>query len=464
MTKKLKELAELYKPKAKGEQNFVKKHVTVKHKDRNGNGDDVFNATKIKSIDKSPEHGYNAGEDEAVYEETTHKGSYDEWKKKLPNHTSYIDSTEHESQSHAYKRVGPKRDKVKIGTYYHKAGYGTLKEGVIGNAIHNTKQLVKGAKGLWPVKGGSFHKPAFKSDPKKIEEPEKIRVKDRNGNIVESEVLAELSKAAVKRYKGAALDNLNYHSKQWDRLAKLHSFSLGQEKAFDKHDKEAEKRYSGINKANKKLGLPGHNLKEEILDELSKSTLGSYVKKASKDNVYAAASNAKGWGKKADRRQKYINKAIDNITKEDVDLQELSKKTLASYINKAAVKNLAHAGSLATQAHDEDKDKRDEAGKTAKKLVNKLDGIHRATKRLAKEEVEQIDELSKIKLRAYQKAAIDDAVKHQPSAAIGINYAKQRVIKRNNGEDLADRKIYNSDMLGNNKPKVPATGKRLKSW
>ena len=69
--KTLKDLFEVYKPKSPDEQKFVDKHVTIKHKDRNGNGDDVFNAANIKTNKRKEErHGYDVGEDEKVYEET----------------------------------------------------------------------------------------------------------------------------------------------------------------------------------------------------------------------------------------------------------------------------------------------------------------------------------------------------------------------------------------------------------
>jgi hypothetical protein len=67
--KTLKELFEIYRPKPKGEQDFVDKHVVIKHKDRNGNDDDVFNG-KTKPVNrKKNRQGYDAGEDEKVYEE-----------------------------------------------------------------------------------------------------------------------------------------------------------------------------------------------------------------------------------------------------------------------------------------------------------------------------------------------------------------------------------------------------------
>jgi hypothetical protein len=72
--KTIKELFEVYKPKSPDEQKFVDKHVTIKHKDRNGNDDDVFKATNVKAIKRKEErHGYDSGEDEKVYEEL--KGS-----------------------------------------------------------------------------------------------------------------------------------------------------------------------------------------------------------------------------------------------------------------------------------------------------------------------------------------------------------------------------------------------------
>lgn len=68
--KTLKQILELYKPKSQDEDKFVKKHIVVKHKDKNGNGDDVFQATNIKPLDRKKErHGYEPGEDEKVYEE-----------------------------------------------------------------------------------------------------------------------------------------------------------------------------------------------------------------------------------------------------------------------------------------------------------------------------------------------------------------------------------------------------------
>jgi len=58
-----------YEPKPKDEQDFVAKHKVEKHEDRNGNKEDVFNASKVKyKSNKETNKGHNKGEDEKVYE------------------------------------------------------------------------------------------------------------------------------------------------------------------------------------------------------------------------------------------------------------------------------------------------------------------------------------------------------------------------------------------------------------
>lgn len=272
MTKSLKDLLELYTPRAKGEKRFADKHIVAKHKDRNGNGDDVFNATKIKTVDRSPEHGYNAGEDEKVYE------SYDD------------------------------------GWYTHHQMYGKV------------------SKENWK-KGWRYNH--------------------------------------LKEKPFYHLKTKTWHSKINESTSKLHHYDLAE---------------------------------TEQIDEISIDLKQRYLKKGDNwlDNKLSYYSTSPALSKKIERRSKSLNKAEKDVLKaghkpqghlsgspqlhaEDTDLQELSKKTLASYINKAAVKNLAHAGSLATQAHDADENKRKDAEVSAKKLVNKLNGIHRATKRLTKD-------------------------------------------------------------------------------
>lgn len=69
--KTLKQILELYQPDTKDGKAFVQKHVVVKTTDANGNGDDVFNATNVKKVERKKErHGHESGSegDESVYE------------------------------------------------------------------------------------------------------------------------------------------------------------------------------------------------------------------------------------------------------------------------------------------------------------------------------------------------------------------------------------------------------------
>jgi len=77
-------IKEVAQPKTSGEKSFVAKHVIVKHPDRNGNDDRVFKAAKTKVIKRSPRHGYDAGQDEKVYEDqqNVEEGMFTSLKKK----------------------------------------------------------------------------------------------------------------------------------------------------------------------------------------------------------------------------------------------------------------------------------------------------------------------------------------------------------------------------------------------
>lgn len=127
------------------------------------------------------------------------------------------------------------------------------------------------------------------------------------------------------------------------------------------------------------------SLNEMQIDELSKSTLGSYAKKAASSATknayeYGTDSSKKATAKNPEtakkfdtvnKRQKGIRKAVDRLTKEDLDLEEftveeieefmqtedfdqldeLSKSTLGSYIKKRS-HDVASQGAI-TRHHAE---------------------------------------------------------------------------------------------------------------
>jgi hypothetical protein len=158
-------------------------------------------------------------------------------------------------------------------------------------------------------------------------------------------------------------------------------------------------------------------LDEEQLNELDKSTLASYIKKrshdvatmgavtrkhamdseaAKKDQNYTQArksdemSNkafAKGW-----KHRQNIAKAVDKLTKEEVEeIDELSKGTLASYVKKSNVETGIQGMKIAAPSEKDDYEKR---GKTVDKFMKRMAGVSKAVDKLTKEEIEFIESLN----------------------------------------------------------------------
>ena len=161
----------------------------------------------------------------------------------------------------------------------------------------------------------------------------------------------------------------------------------------------------------------------EQVDELSKQTMGSYIKKASHDVAtksaatgrYADRANAvkdqmkKGdysnyqQGKKDDatadkmfnkswKRREGIAKATDKLTKEEVQVDEVLDTPIKKFAYLMKAKK-----SIKKSDPNDMKQANDIANRTigAKRLMNKL------TKKKVSEDVEQVDELSKATLGSY---------------------------------------------------------------
>jgi len=217
--------------------------------------------------------------------------------------------------------------------------------------------------------------------------------------------------------------------------------SLPASKALQKaHDEERKKRglpdpdYYLKLAAQKKKEIEDMKKNEEVeqIDELKKSTLASYAKKASHDARIKMATgkdferisrtskkpaykaSAQDWENKyksdARRREAGVNRAIDKLAKEEVEpIEELKKETLKSY----ADKSIKDAETRRKQGNAYEKlvpSDSDYAKSFYKKSAKRLVGASKAMSRLAKEEVEQVDELKKSTLGSYiSKASVDMA-------------------------------------------------------
>jgi hypothetical protein len=219
-----------------------------------------------------------------------------------------------------------------------------------------------------------------------------IGISTATSKLAKEEVeLDEVSTATLQRYKSAA-------SKAMDRASdsaidKMLGSKDSQSVDISKEKKTMDKRSKGVSLASNKLA------KEEFeqIDELSKKTLGSYVKKASRN--LAGREYKRGAEKdtstsnlqKSYKRDMGIAKAVDKLTKEEVEnLDELKKSTLGSYVKKAAGSMAGKTAVAAAQASSS-------MGKSSpdikRGIVNRMKGITRATDKLAKEEADLEEKL-----------------------------------------------------------------------
>lgn len=163
-----------------------------------------------------------------------------------------------------------------------------------------------------------------------------------------------------------------------------------------------------------KLNAEGFVWKESKLQEISKGTMGSYVKKAS-DDVSDRAYHSGGdrqdnefnssektpERKKLLNRQKGIKTAVKKLTKESDELQELSPKTLISYRDKA-LKDASGKHQEAQRAYDGGNYNR--ADSKMKASQKRVKSMNTATDKLNKKKDE-------IKLSDFHKEGVVDAIK-----------------------------------------------------
>lgn len=179
--------------------------------------------------------------------------------------------------------------------------------------------------------------------------------------------------------------------------------------------KQVMKRKPGVTLAGKKAypgvaGEPKVRATESVeqIDEISDKKLDAYRQKAFADQPSGDDGSDKYRKRKFGRDlafDKQTGRAKVRATKEEVELDELNKSTLGSYIKKASGNMAGNAAVAAAQASSSMKKSSPDVKRNIK---NRMTGIAKATDKLTKEEAEQIDELSKKTLGSYVKKAKDD--------------------------------------------------------
>lgn len=205
---------------------------------------------------------------------------------------------------------------------------------------NNSKEEVTEMKGEWKT-STPWHK------------PEKVK-KDKFGNVIKDKNYAKyLAKAAAKKSTEVKKEDVNkldeisqdklrqYHGKAGaDLNAKKDKVAKGELSFADL--RKGQNRVKGLNRAASKME------EAEKIDEISKKTLGSYIKKASDDAARKASDAMQkskegdhvGFGKqfvKSRSRNQNIAKAVDKLAKESVEQVDEARGTSAKYADKSGI-------------------------------------------------------------------------------------------------------------------------------
>jgi LysM repeat protein len=265
--KTIKDIIELYKPKSADEDRFVKKHVIKKTEDANGNKDDVFNATNVKSTERTPKHGYNPGEDEQVYE------GYEEIRFDDPENNSKPSGSTRDSRSRS-ERIDAEMNK--LGNQYGrknlaskiKKKYSPKNEETVSEDTHSDH-----FKFLLPLQKAG------------VPAPSKERAMDliaKHGDPLRA------GKAYVDRYKKIK-NAANKVQKEEIELDEARTKKSPIEKLFNRPSMQFAKKYTNKKSADEikmeRLGFPARHLPKEDSDTGTTSSLEGKAKQEKIEDV-----------------------------------------------------------------------------------------------------------------------------------------------------------------------------------
>ena len=292
---------------------------------------------------------------------------------------------------------------------------------------------------------------------------------DNDGDVDKSDKYLHNRRKAIKSsMKEATVDTADIEKKKMitnpdkNKIARLAAMMSKENKPFkeeidsDLEDEMKATRQTKKSVADAKKKYMTNPVKEEAeqVDEISKATMGRYINKA-KDSIDTASyrqghkeahgSSSGALERKLSKRHSGIETAVKKLTREEAEqIDELSNKTLGSYIKKASTQAYSKAYASGAQAQRPE----DEAAaeKNLMKANKRVLGVHAAAGKLAKEET-QIDELSKDKMLKYLSAN-----KHKNTKD---GNPRRDLVKSMRGTDMAVRKY--TAKPGSKSVRVPAT-------
>lgn len=320
-------------------------------------------------------------------------GSVHDWKRKLPDDLSHIDSTEVEGVSHAYKMVQTPGGKKKhlVGKYYHKSGYGEIHEDIEAETSGTVEALSNGN-----------HMKEDYDDESSIQE-----------GLSPSEFLRAVDKHKLKQAVSTGhvvhyVDNKGHHKAAWNRKTQKGIVDINHTgSGMDLIDRVAKNEsFDGTVQESKPTPEEVHKFlgrdKDSYLITYSKkftrtpSTIHSaHVRADSEESARKYITN-KHRGAKIHNSElvskgekydpsKHVYENADTVVQEAMPTHEFNKLVRGYLAHKKAAK----IGGFKPMSMDQYK-------RTSVKALS------------VKEDIEEIDELSKETLSSYQKKALDD--------------------------------------------------------
>lgn len=459
MTKTLKDFLEVYKPKSPDEQKFVDKHVVIKHKDRNGNGDDVFKATNIKTNKRKEErHGYDVGEDEKVYEEL--KGNQH---KIDANKNGKVDA--HDFKLLRKKKVAEEAEDVEEARIYtddyevtsEKSQFGGHRPKVVHKEKGHTMFLGQHAykKPATAVKHGEAYLSAYatrgdnaaqnasfdfaRANKKHLYVKEDIdAVLDEALDLLMSIDEKTLTPAEMKKreevVKAIKRDDPNMDKSMAYAIATKTAKRVA-EGTMPTADEPTDADKKTAQKVRDLLAREKKPVKEEAEDLDESAKIAAHLIKRYGDNVRKShvRSAANDFGVDASKLAKAVRTKLGKTSlAEEEQIDELSAETKASYVKKAS-------GEI---------DKLYDKSKTDARSAYKYYGRKNTMRKIANEEVEEIDEISKAMAGRYVKkaaASIDLTAWRQGYKEAGAGnpskHLERKLSKRHRGIETAVNKL-----------------------
>lgn len=319
---KLKQFIEGYKPNTKDEERFIKKHAVRKIADRNGNSDDVFQATNIKKNDREDDrHGYNPGSDEKVYEEVeqleekTLKPGQKVHRQELAK--LIRKANPHIEPAQAYAMAVATAERVNESL--------ELDEKVLTpNEKRKKEEIVKALKrdnpGMDLGRAYAIATDTAKKVTEQVEELDEAKSLTTGMRLVSKHEGKDGHHAEVR------------HNKDWDEF-QVHHFQDGKhlgEGPVSYHDSKKDAQDTANYEINNFKVKGGSLVKEsEQLDEVSKGTLKKYVRRAAqdledkaywqgRDEADERPYSSDDHEKKSNKRHRGIRTALKKLTKEDI--------------------------------------------------------------------------------------------------------------------------------------------------